>query len=207
MLIIYLENFFGHNCQGGGLVKKWEKICLIASAVCLILTVLILINKKNAQKQQSCTLCNMLPHHAPCLVDLETGDWAELGMYLPHDTLSGELADQQPYTSYFSFICIGDLVGSLTTDPPVINVDIPVRDTASNPSLCKSCLQLLDKRYNGRYIITDTYDIEAIKVYPIENGTSFSLRCYEIDMVEKAETEEIAVTVLGTLDIKKNDGK
>lgn len=186
-------------------MKNWEKICLIASAVCLVLTMMIFIQKKNTQEQRACTLCNMIPHHAPCLIDLETGEWVELGMYLPHDTLAGELADPQPYTSYFSFICIGDLVGSLTTDPPIINIDVPANETVSSPSLCKSCSQLLNKQHDGRYIIVDAYDIDTIKLYPIEDGTSFSVRCYEIDMTEKEETEEITVTVHGILDIKKNE--
>lgn len=183
-------------------MKKWEKICLVIAIICLIITAFIVVQRNTSR---DCVFCDMIPHHAPCLIDLETGEWIELDIYLPHETLAGELADSQPYTSYFSFISIGDLVGYKTTDPPIIEIDIPAGEIVSTPRLCKNCSQLLEQKHRDRYILADTYAVDAIELYPIESGSAFSFRCYDIAIEEKTETNEITVTVCGTLDIKNNE--
>lgn len=45
------------------------------------------------QEEQNCCLCNSLRYHAPCLIDLETGNLIELDLYCSHHTLVAELAD------------------------------------------------------------------------------------------------------------------
>ena len=43
-----------------------------------------------------CTLCNFIKSHAPCIVNMQTGEVQELDLYFPHRTLVAELADPQP---------------------------------------------------------------------------------------------------------------
>ena len=37
-------------------------------------------------ESEECALCDAFPRHAPCLVDLNTGDVKELDIYQPHHT-------------------------------------------------------------------------------------------------------------------------
>lgn len=50
-----------------------------------------------------CSLCSDLPRHAPCILNLSTGEKLELEIYEPHPFAVGEIADEQP-GGYFCLI-------------------------------------------------------------------------------------------------------
>ena len=58
-----------------------------------------------APEPTSCALCGTdrnVKHHAPCIVNLSSGEIAELSVYQPHPTIPGEVTDEIK-TGYFSF--------------------------------------------------------------------------------------------------------
>ena len=50
-----------------------------------------------APEPTSCALCGTdrdVKHHAPCIVNLSSGEIAELNVYQPHPTIPGEVTDE-----------------------------------------------------------------------------------------------------------------
>lgn len=184
----------GGRRKRGSSLKMWQKIL----SVMLALSMATLIGCA-AQKQKDCCLCSSFRYHAPCLIDLETGEMIELSLYEPHTTKAGELAEDQPKVDTFSFVRLGNVSGTKMTGNAVIEVDIPNADKTSSPALCKECKALLQKGYKGRYVLADLYDKESKTLIPIENGTAMTLRCYEISMSQIEEKDGIHVVVQGIL--------
>lgn len=175
-------------------LKMWQKILSVVLALCVIALV-----GCAAQEQKDCCLCDSFRYHAPCLIDLETGEMIELDLYFPHETKVAELADPQPEMSTFSFVRLGNVSGTKMTGNAVIEVDVPNADKTSNPALCKECKALLQKGYKGRYVLADLYDEENKTLIPICDGTEIVLRFYEITMSQNEEKDGIHVVVQGTL--------
>lgn len=177
-------------------IKRLQKIVSIALAAVIVLTAILLLNRE----EKDCCLCDSLRYHAPCLIDLETGDMIELDLYLPHETKVAQLAEEQPEAGGFSFIHFGNVSGTKRTDDKTIELELPAADKTLEPALCKKCRELLQADYVGRYVLADLYDTETKTLIPIADGTHMELRCYEITMTRNAETDGIAVTVQGTLE-------
>ena len=183
-------------------MKVWQKAFCIVLIVSIAATAILL----STQNEKDCCLCDSFRFHAPCLVDLETGDLIELDLYFPHETKVAELAEvQQDMSSTFSFVRLGNITGTKLTGSKVIEFGVPIADKTNNPALCKGCRELLQAGYKGRYILADLYDMEIKELIPIVANTSIDLRCYEITMVENTEKNEINVTIQGTLDINSKD--
>ena len=183
-------------------MKVWQKAFCIVLIVSIAATAILL----STQNEKDCCLCDSFRFHAPCLVDLETGDLIELDLYFPHETKVAELAEvQQDMSSTFSFVRLGNITGTKLTGSKVIEFGVPIADKTNNPALCKGCRELLQAGYKGRYVLADLYDMEIKELIPIVAYTSIDLRCYEITMVENTEKNEINVTIQGTLDINSKD--
>lgn len=161
------------------LLKTWLKICSIVVVVILLITAVLLIGRE----EKECCLCNSFRYHAPCLIDLESGDLIELDLYFPHETLAAELADPQPEQGTFSFVKLGDVSGYRDTAQERIEIEIPA-DKTSNPALCKKCKKKLSAFNTDRYVLADLYakldERENHKLIPIADGMNMNLRCYTI---------------------------
>lgn len=183
-------------------MKVWQKAFCIVLIVSIAATAILL----STQNEKDCCLCDSFRFHAPCLVDLETGDLIELDLYFPHETKVAELAEvQQNMSSTFSFVRLGNITGTKLTGSKVIEFGVPIADKTNNPALCKGCRELLQAGYKGRYVLADLYDMEIKELIPIVANTSIDLRCYEITMADNTEKNEINVTIQGTLDINSKD--
>ena len=183
-------------------MKKWIIVLCAVFAVALVFISIVFPN----QEQKDCCLCDSFRFHAPCLIDLETGDLIELDLYFPHETKVSELAEvQEDMSSTFSFVRLGNITGTKLTGSKVIEFGVPIADKTYNPALCKDCRELLQAGYKGRYVLADLYDMEIKELIPIVANASIDLRCYEITMAENTEKNEINVTIQGTLDINSKD--
>lgn len=172
----------------------WQKIISAVLAVSLILAAVSFFSQEN----EVCCLCSSFRYHAPCLVDLETGDLIELDLYFPHKTRVAELADPQPKMGAFSVIRLGSVTGTKLTDSKTIELDVPASEKAANPALCKSCRKQLNDLPVSRYVLADLYNSEDRKVIPIQSGLCVELRCYRITV--QAEEDVLQVTVQGMLE-------
>ena len=177
----------------------WQKILSLV----LVIVIAIAATSVFFLGQKECCLCSSFRYHAPCLIDLETGDLIELDLYFPDDELVAELQVPQPEidTNTFSFVKLGDVSGTKLTGNKTIELHIPY-DTTAFPSLCKKCKKLLPFGYTSRYVFADLYDKEAKTLIPINADTKLTLRCYEIIMNENKENKYIDVIIQGILQQK-----
>lgn len=175
-------------------LKMWQKIL----SLLLIVSMAALVGCSQ-QEQKECCLCSSFRYHAPCLIDLETGDLKELDLYFPHPTLVAELADPQPEQGTFSFVRLGNVSGTRETPQMVININVPSADKTTNPALCQECRTQLQDGYKSRYVLADLYDKDVKTLIPIKADTELTIRCYEISMQQNEDKDGIAVKIQGTL--------
>ena len=178
----------------GSSLKMWQR-----SLSLLLIVAIISLLGCTTQDQKECCICNSFRYHAPCLVDLETGEMIELALYEPHATKVGELAEDQPEIDTFSFVRLGNVTGTKLTDSKIIEIEVPCADTTRNPALCKDCRELLQEEYTGRYALADLYNMESKMLIPIEDSTEMVLRCYEVTMSQNEKKDSIAVVIQGIL--------
>ena len=176
-------------------MKMWLKILSVVLVVVIAATAILLF----AQGEKECCLCSSLRYHAPCIIDLETGELIELDLYFPHHTLVAELADPQPEMGTFSFVRIGNVSGTKLTDSKKIEIHIP-DDKTYTPALCSNCRKQLPFGDMSRYIFADLYDKEEKALMPIKADTTFSLRCYDVTTDKNTEKGGISVIIQGTLE-------
>lgn len=174
-------------------MKTWQKILsgLLAGIAIIMITGIMFAEKP-------CCVCSSFRYHAPCLIDLKTGELVELDLYFPHPTKVAELADPQPEMGTFSYVRLGNVTGTKVTDSKIIELNVPAGDKVSRPALCKTCRKQI-KGSHCRYIMADLYDMNYKQLILIEGGTHIAMRCYEIIMRKIEEKSGAVITVRGTL--------
>ena len=146
-----------------------------------------------------CTLCNFIKSHAPCIVNMQTGEVQELDLYFPHTTLVGEIADVQE-SSIFSFVSAAGATGTKTTSPYIIQLDVPmIQDPIIKHKFCTDCRKKLGNQSFG-YVLADLYIAGEPVIIPIEDGMQVNLRCYEITAVRNSADGVYELTIKGTYD-------
>ena len=147
-----------------------------------------------------CVLCDAFPRHAPCLVDLNSGELCELKIYQPHHTKVAELSDEQ-YGGYMSLVQFGDISGILLGADRV-ELKAPAKATGMQDSLfCNDCRKMLKDNKCQGYILADLRNPSTPTVWQIKDGTSFSVRCYEIDITASDDREKLTIFMKGTLGV------
>ena len=168
--------------------------------VIVIVAILLLFNgcSSNIPEPKECALCEVFPRHAPCLVNLNTGELRELGIYQPHHTKVAELSDEQ-YGGYMSLVQFGDISGILLGADRV-ELKAPIKSTGMQDGLfCSDCRKLLKDNNCQGYVLADLRNPDAPSVWQIKDGTSFSVRCYKIDIAASDDTEKLIIVMKGTL--------
>ena len=176
-------------------LKMWQKVVSAVLALVLIVVAVLFFNRE----EKDCCLCSSFRYHAPCLIDLETGELIELDLYFPHDTLVAELADPQPEMETFSFVSLGSVKGTRLTGSKTIEIDVPVSEKTATPALCRECRKQIDGVRVGRYVLADLYDMEEKTLIPINADLFMVLRCYEIT-AQETESGMLNVIIQGILE-------
>ena len=178
----------------GSSLKMWQKILSL-----LLIVAIISLLGCTTQNKKECCICNSFRYHAPCLVDLETGEMIELALYEPHATKAGELAEDQPEIDTFSFVRLGNVTGTKLTGSRTIEIKVPTADQINDPALCENCRKKLQEGYTSRYVLADLYNMESKMLIPIEDSTEMVMRCYEVTMSQNEKKDSIAVVIQGIL--------
>lgn len=151
------------------------------------------------QEPDKCSLCDNLSCHAPCIVNLSTGEILELSVYEPHPFTAGALAEEQR-TGYFAFIQ-GAGVSGHKLGGKSVTVTIPTEAGGLiRQHFCTACLDLLADYANRGYVLADLKDPKNPIIYSLSESTSFSFRCYDISIQEHKDAKEFVVTIIGTLE-------
>lgn len=136
---------------------------------------------------EQCALCgDGMPYHAPCLLDLSTGQMGELKVYNPHPSLVGEIAPiEMQQNGTFNFQSCARLMGIRDTSNHICKVTLPEERDLINPALyCQDCRQLLAVAGLEGYVIVDLYNLGSIQAYPIRAGMDEVIRDYRITVTE-----------------------
>lgn len=138
-------------------------------------------------EQIECCLCDSFRYHAPCLIDLKTGELKELEIYYPHDTKVAELADPQPQYDFFCLILFEKVQGYIDTSSQKGELTIPINQKTIAPLLCGDCKKQLGSFYFGRYVLADLYHKEQKRIFPITDGMTIEFRCYTVTATKEDE--------------------
>lgn len=138
---------------------------LIKSCALLIPAFALVLCVGCSRVVKHCYLCEGIPRGAPCVVDLATGDIAELST----DSNNGAMSWQ--------------FIGSLhvTHTPGTASVAIPAETQSVNKELfCDDCLAVINAVSNNGYILADLSDLQNIQVYPIMDNMCCRIRDYSV---------------------------
>ena len=172
-------------------MRKIAKITVAIIAIALVLWFAILYFGPDR-----CPLCDFIKSHAPCLVNVATGEVEEIALYTPHYQLVGEIAEEQN-DSTFSFVTIAGARGTRLSSPWIMELDVPVtKEPVFKYHFCRNCRKLLADQ--GGYVIADLYVHGQPMVIPITDGMEQELRCYKITAAMNAEDNVIELKVEGT---------
>lgn len=172
-----------------------KKIAIILAIV--IIFSVIIYSALLVPEPERCSLCDSFPRHAPCILKLSTGELVELEIYDPHPYKVAEIAEEQP-GGYFSFVRGAGLDGHMVA-AEYLTATIPVKPERMNREyFCSDCRELLDGYKRCGYVIADVRNPEASVLYPVEEGTSFSVRCYEVEIGKNEEDDKYELMIRGT---------
>lgn len=172
-------------------MRKMAKITVAIIAIALVLWFAILYFGPDR-----CPLCDFIKSHAPCLVNVATGEVEEMALYTPHYQLVGEIAEEQN-DSTFSFVTIAGARGTRVSSPWIMELDVPVNwAPVFKYHFCRDCRKLLADQ--AGYVIADLYVHGQPVVIPITDGMEQELRCYKITAVMNVEDNVIELKVVGT---------
>lgn len=151
---------------------------------------------ESIREPDRCSMCADLSRHAPCIINLSTGEKLELDIYGPHPFLVGEIAEEQP-GGYFSIIR-GAGVDGYRVGAEYIVISIPVKSEKMNQLFfCNACRKLLANERGNGYILADLKNPEEPIVYSVNAEMSFSVRCYSVSIQEDTESKEYQITITG----------
>ena len=182
------------NLLRGELMRR---IILVFMTMALLLS-LVACSGISAPEPERCSVCDYIPSHAPCLVNLNTGEVGEIALYEPHHTLVGEIAEEQR-GGYFSFMSVAGLRGYLDACVPEAHVTVPDGiEKYEEKYFCSTCRELLREYSHCGFVLADVRNPEAPTVYPVEAGTEFEVRCYTV-VITETDKGELDISVVGSI--------
>lgn len=162
--------------------------------LCVALLLLLSACSNESPEPKQCSLCANLPCHAPCIINLSTGELLVLAVYEPHPFIVGELAEEQQHET-FSLIR-GAGVEGYKLSAESITIKVPMKAEKMNERhFCKSCRERLANCASEGYALLDLKDTRDPIVYVIDTDLHILFRCYSIftNKVEKDGTYEISI--------------
>ena len=163
----------------------------------MVLTLFTACSRSPVPEPERCSLCDDLSRHAPCIINLSTGEKLELDVYEPHPFLVGEIAEEQR-GGYFSFVR-GAGVEGYKLGAESITITVPVKaDKMDQQFFCNACRELLADHTNSGYVLVDLKDTDAPAIYEIDADASYSFRCYDITIQELMDEKKYEIIVIGT---------
>ena len=166
--------------------------------MCIAILMLLSACSNEIPEPEQCSMCAGLPYHAPCIINLSTGEMLELAVYEPHPFVVGELAEEQQVET-FSFVR-GAGVEGYKLSGESITITIPmVADTMAEKHFCKSCRERLASCTSQGYALVDLKDVANPVIYAIDTDLQVSFRCYNISVHEAKEDGKYEISIIGTL--------
>ena len=174
-----------------------KKLAVLSVALLVLLSACSI---ESIPEPERCSLCDDLSRHAPCIINLSTGEKLELEIYEPHPFLVGEIAEEQR-GGYFSFVR-GAGVEGYKLGAESVTITIPIKaDKLDCKYFCNFCRKLLADYTKQGYVLVDLKDTEKPIVYAINSDTSVTFRCYDITVQQINKDRKYEITIIGTLNV------
>lgn len=174
-----------------------RRIILVFTMIAL-LSSLVACSGVSAPEPERCSVCDYIPSHAPCLVNLNTGEVGEIALYEPHYTLVGEIAEEQR-GGYFRFMSVAGLQGYLDACVPEAHVTVSDGvEKYEEKYFCSTCRELLEPYAQFGFVLADLRTPETPTIYPVEVSTEFEVRCYKVEITE-TDNGELDISVVGSI--------
>lgn len=168
--------------------------------MCIAILVLLSACTNEIPEPEQCSLCTGLPRHAPCIINLSTGEMLELAVYEPHPFIAGELAEEQQ-SETFSFVRGAGVEGYKLSAESII-IKVPTNaDEMEDKHFCNSCRERLADCKNQGYALLDLMDSNNPVIYKIDTDARVSFRCYCISMREIKADGKYEITIIGFLNL------
>lgn len=153
------------NRKTGFPLKMWQKKFSLILAVVVVAGAVLFLALGNRE----CCLCSSFRYHAPCLIDLKTGELIELRLYDDHPTLVAELSEEQSHNGTFSFVRLNGVSGTKQTGPERVDILVPT-EAILFPALCNDCKKQLPAGSVNRFVLADLHGMEEkhLIVHPVQ---------------------------------------
>lgn len=152
-----------------------------------------------APEPQKCALCGGSRHHAPCLINLSTGEVGELQVYTSHPHVAGEIAEEQQ-TGTFNFLYCAGIMAARDTSNHICWANVPLDvEPMAIEWFCRDCRALLSGICTEGYVLADLYCLDHIQVYDIADGESYTIRDYTVTISKRGKSEKLKLEVAGHL--------
>ncbi len=175
-------------------MKRW--LVVIAMALFCAITTFIITLFSYKPEPDFCALCHPAPYHAPCLVNITTGDITELAIYEAHAVKVGEVAPTQS-GGYMRYSLSGGVSVHSSPDSQTANASIPIEPAKLNRAeFCFDCRKLLSSA-KTKYVLADMYDPNNITIYDIVDGSCCAMRDYEVSAVFSSDGTNAEITNTG----------
>lgn len=171
-------------------------VCLVFVFLVILMICMFWGQADDRNEEARCYICEGLPHHAPCLIDLATGGVLELSVYDNDPVVQGELSENQT-TGHVTFTMSGGMtaIGDAGVSSSAV---LPTESRELNAALfCDECKAALASIPNQGVVLADLYDLENIQYFPIAEGASYTCREYQISIEMSDGSEELQVFVSG----------
>ena len=173
-------------------------ISLFLIGVCLLFFVIQHFRVPTPAPER-CALCengDRLRYHAPCLVNLATGEVGELAVYDPDPVQAGEIAATQTTGVMRWSFCAG-LSAICNTDARTCSAILSEPQPLDPSHFCEDCRATLESVATDGYVLADLYAKDTMQLYPVTPGAEYTIRDYTVSITENAESNRSTVLVTG----------
>jgi hypothetical protein len=172
--------------------------------LCLILArgeIIYLESMVESPEPVVCALCRNgdgVKIHAPCIINLSTGEVAELSVYEPDPNVTGEVMTELN-KGYFSFFGGAGANIMQNQEKELCEATLPKDEKKMDPRhFCYNCRRIIADIDKNGYVIADMYDPKAVSVFKVWDGAKYEIRDYLVT-VNKNENRCFEIEVHGLL--------
>lgn len=149
-----------------------------------------------------CALCGYgggPRYHAPCFVNLSTGEVGEMRVYDPDPVRVWEVSGVQQ-TGTFSMLRCAGVTTARNTDAHTCTAELPRKADELIPAyFCRDCRGRIAEVSRRGFILADLYDLTDIQTYALFGEASYSIRGYDVSVSRRGGDRLLHVEITGGL--------
>lgn len=167
---------------------KWSRTGILATAVLLAAFL------GGRGYTGTCVLCESLPCHGVCLLNLATGELGEMKLYEPHATKVAEI-DPNQNPGAFSMQRIAGTILYGDTWQQSAYLYLPIKQKRMDKRyFCRDCRERLKEYRLENFVLADLYRRGEPQFYTVKNGVVYQIRCYCITITTQNGAAKLTVT-------------